>query len=130
MRRTIIRAAVVVVIILICVFLYNIGKAHTFLPENKTIELDGTKYRDYSEITISIDGGDELELYPRDRLKAEVSGQSHKIKIKAVSRSGEEIEVTKRFRVNLRTKMYLLNLPALLGENENWLQEFTPLNQR
>jgi len=128
MRKTIVRAAAVVVIILLCVFLYNIGKAHTFLPENKTIELDGMKYRDYSEITISIDGGEEKELYPRDRIKVEVSGQSHRIKISAVSRSGEEIEITRRFRVKLRTKMYLLSLPALIEGDDAWLQEFTPLN--
>ena len=128
MKKIIIRAAVIVALILICILLYNIGKAHTFLPENKTIELDGTKYRDYSEIVISIDGGEELELYPRDRIKVEVSGQSHNIKITAVSRSGEEIEMTKRFKVKLKTKMYLLNLPALLGEDEKWIEEFVPLN--
>ena len=130
MKRKIIRAAAIVAVLILCVFLYHIGKAHTFLPENKTIELDGTKYRDYSQITISIDGGEELELYPRDRIKVEVSGQNHKIKIIALSRSGEEIEVTKRFKVNLKTRMYLLNLPALLGENEKWIEEFVPLNQR
>ena len=128
MKRKLIRAGFIAALLLLCVFLYNIGKAHTLLPENKTVEMDGEKYRDYSEITIRIDGGEEIVLYPRDRIKVEVSGQSHRIVISALSRSGEEIELTKKFRVKVGEPMYLLSIPALLGENEEWLTVFEPLN--
>ena len=123
-RRGIVRIVAVLLLVLIGFWLYDIGRAHTFLPENKTIEIDGREYKAYASIRFSINGGEEKELYPRDRVKVEAAGRSHRITVTGLSRGGEEISVTQRFRINHGTDMYLLNLPALLEGEEGWIQEF------
>ena len=40
-KRTIVRISTILALILVGIGLYEIGRAHTFLPENKTIEIDG-----------------------------------------------------------------------------------------
>lgn len=129
MKRTIIRIAAALIVVILGIVLYDVGKMHTFLPENKTIELGGKEYQAYATITFSIDGQEEKELYPRDRVKAEVTGRNHKITVTGTTRSGEETTVEKRFKISHKTSMYLLSLPALLGEDEEWIREFTPLNE-
>jgi len=128
MKRTLIRIAAVLVLILVALVLYDTGKMHTLLPENKTVDLGSAHYTAYTVIVFSIDGQEPVELYPRDRVKAEVKGRSHRITVTGTARNGSETTVETRFRIHHRQDMYLLSLPALLGEDPGWLQEFTPLN--
>ena len=128
-RRGILRIVAVLLLVLIGFWLYDMGRAHTFLPENKTIEIDGSEYKAYASISFSINGGEGEELYPRDRVKVEAAGRVHRISVTGISRSGEEVSVKKRFRVSHGSDMYLLSLPALLGGEEDWIQDFVPLSR-
>lgn len=123
MKRTIIRGAALVLLLLIAMALYMTGKGHSILLDNKTVEIAGTEYKMFNTLEVKIDRGDEREILKRDRIKEDVVGQSHKITITYLDK-GEEKVLVKKFRIRTGQAMYLISLPALIGGAEDWLEPF------
>jgi len=127
-RRNYVQLASVAVILLIAVLMFIIGRQHTVLLDNKTVEHEGKTYAAFSIVTVEVDREGELELAARDRDKAEVMGQRHKITVVYTDRSFEEHTLVKKFKVPIGQDMVLLSIPALVGEADEsvWLQPFFP----
>ncbi|MDD3365735.1 MAG: hypothetical protein PHS67_00545 [Sphaerochaetaceae bacterium] len=125
-RRHLYQLIAVVVVLLIGVIMFVIGKQHIFLLDNKTLESNGKTYPAFSIVEVQVNRIESLELGPRDRDRADVRGQKHKITVRYTDRSFEEHEVVVKFKVPLSQEMVLISLPALVGgaEESVWLQPY------
>lgn len=110
--------------VLLAAALFCSGRAHTFLPDNKTIELGGKTYRELSVVEVRIGRGEEKELLKKDRVKIETSGQYHTVTVSFPGPDGNEKVIKKRFRVKLNQEMYLISIPVLVSGDEGWLIPF------
>jgi hypothetical protein len=101
------------------ILLFVSGRAHVVLLDNKDTETaeapDG--------VLVSVNGGEELELYRGDRDKATVQGRSMRVRLEVFA-DGTVVE--KRLRLPLGQDMLLLSLPALLAGSEPVLLPFVP----
>lgn len=125
-RRHLYQLIAVVVVLLIGVIMFVIGKQHILLLDNKTLESNGKTYPAFSIVEVQVNRIESLELGPRDRDRADVRGQRHKITVRYTDRSFEEHELVVKFKVPLSQEMVLISLPALVGgaEESVWLQPY------
>ena len=123
-RRLIIRIAFVVLIILLGVWMFFIGKQHTLLLDNKTVG----DYKALDYIYVTVDKQDELEITKRMRDQAVVTGQSHRLIVKYTDSSWNEVTLEKKIKFPLNENMMLLSLPVLIANPDapqsEWLTHF------
>ncbi len=126
-KRLLLRLGVVVAILLIAVWMFFIGKMHTILLDNKTLEAGGQTYKAFQIVEVQVDKTGFMELAARDRDKVTVKGQGHKVTVRYMDEYYEDIEKTWKFSVPLGSEMMLLSIPALVGgaPEEVWLTPFT-----
>jgi hypothetical protein len=127
-RRNLFQLAAVVVILVIAVVMFIIGRQHTILLDNKTIEHEGKSYAAFSIVTVEVNKEGELELAARDRDKAEVMGQRHKIRVVYTDNTFQEHELVHKFKVPIGQDMVLISIPALVAQLDEaiWLQDYFP----
>lgn len=127
-RRHLFQMATVIVVLIIAVLMYVIGRQHTVLLDNKTIEHEGKTYPAFSIVEVEVDREGELELAARDRDKAEVMGQRHKIRVTYTDKLFEEHVVELKFKVPIGQDMVLISLPALVADLDEsvWMQPYFP----
>lgn len=108
--------------------MYYIGKQHTLLLDNKTVEINGVTYQAFSIVEVSVNRQDFLELAARDRDKALAMGQRHKVTVRYADSNFEEHTVVKKFTLPHSWDMVLISLPALVGgaSESDWLELFVP----
>lgn len=125
MKRTLfIRIGFVLILVLIGVLMFFIGKGHTIIIDNRSVgEINAL-----SVAYFSIDGGDELEMPRRMRDQVEVTGQSHKIKVTYTDSSFKEQTIEKKVKLPLNDTMMILSIPTLVNDpsapQETWLYHF------
>lgn len=127
-RRHLFQLVAVILILVLAVVMFVIGRQHTILLDNKTIEHDGKSYPAFSIVEVKINKEDSIELAARDRDKADVMGQRHKITVTYTDKFFEEHEVVKKFKVPIGYDMVLISIPALVADlgQSIWLQQFIP----
>jgi len=127
-RRHLFQLAAIVVMIALAVIMYIIGRQHTVLLDNKTIEHEGKSYPAFSIVEVEVNKEGKIELAARDRDKADVMGQRHKITVTYTDKFFEEHEVVKKFKVPIGYDMVLISIPALVADlgQSIWLQQFIP----
>lgn len=129
-RKILIRSGVILVLVLLAVMLYSMGKGYTLLLDNKTIEANGRTLEAFEMVEVNIDGGEPIELYLRDRDMVTVTGKRHFIQITSFDKSFRETgKHSLKFRIKDKGDMFLLSMPALAAEHEDWITPFQPPNQ-
>jgi hypothetical protein len=123
-RRIIVRALSVLFLFLIAVMLFLGGKGHSLLIDNKTVEIGGKTYRELNVVEVKIGRGKEEEMLKKDRIKIETAGQRQVITVTFPGDDGNEKIIKKTFRIKLNEPMYLISLPALIGDADGWLVPF------
>lgn len=122
-RSFFIRIAAIIVLILIGVWMFFIGKQHTILLDNNT----NGDYRALSEVEVIIDGGQGLDLYSRMRDQTRVMGQKHEIQLVYES-NGETVTLTKTIHIPVGEVYMLLSIPYLVNNpdapQDEWLTHF------
>lgn len=126
-RSFYIRIAAIVVVILIGVWMFFIGKQHTILIDNnKTGDIKAL-----DEVYVQIDKQPEMVLYSRMRDQFVVTGQSHTLKITYVDENWNEVTIEKKLDIPLGENMMLLSIPYLVANQdspqEEWLTHFESL---
>ncbi len=123
-RSFYIRIAAIVLVILLGVLMFFIGKQHTIL-------LDNNKYEDIKaldEVTVAIDGVEGLPIYSRMRDQAVVTGQRHTIAVTYVDSNWEEHTFERDIKIPVGENMMILYLPYLVenpdSPQEEWLKHF------
>lgn len=116
--RLFVRIGCVVILILLGLLMYIVGKQHNVYFDNKDFE----GYKAFRSVEVTLDKQEPLELMKRDRDVQTVTNQVHKISIVTVN--GEEVELKVKFPIKWQN--ILINVPALVaGEPESvWMSEF------
>ncbi len=126
-KQLLIRIAFVLVLILIGVWMFFIGKQHTLLIDNKSVG----DIKALDAVYVRVDNGDEIEVMRRMRDQALVTGQSHKVTITYTDSSWNEVTIEKKINIPLNENMMLLSVPVLLANPDapqsEWLTHFESL---
>jgi len=126
-RKLIIRASVVAILILLALFLYNNGKGYTLLLDNKKIESAGSTFKALDMVEVRVDRKEQIELFPGDRDMVVVSGRKHTISITVYNKSFAEDGVYKKeFKLQKGGGMYLLSMPAIAADLDEWIELYAP----
>ncbi len=127
-RTFLMRLIAIVVVLLFGVMLFFIGKQHTVLLDNKTVTVDGQELAALKMVEVQVNKLDELELYPRDRDKVDVTRQKHSITVSYTDDSWEDISITRTFRLPLMEEMVIISIPTLVANPDApqsvWLKTY------
>ncbi len=123
-KKLLVRAALVTLFVALLVITFLTGRGHSILIDNRDSE-DGT-VKAINGVLVSVNGREELELYPRDRDMQKVKGQTHTVRIKSLEK--DTIFETK-ITLPLMSDIMLLSIPMLLAGKEPSLTVFVPLDQ-
>ena len=119
-RRRLVRAACLVVYAGLIALVFNLGKGHTLILDNK--DADDGSVKALESISVSVDGQDAIDLSAGDRDQAKVRGQGHVVEV--TIKDGQK--VTNRITVPLNKDMLLLSLPKLLAGAPDAVIPFVP----
>jgi len=125
-RRHLFQLVAIILVLILGVVMYIVGKQHTILLDNKTLETGGKTYQAFSIVEVEVNRGESIELAARDRDKAEVMGQKNRITVVYTDKSFEEHKLVTDFSVPLEQDMVLVNIPALVGgaDESVWMQPY------
>lgn len=126
-RKFFIRIAAVLIIIIIGVVMFFIGKEHTILIDN--FSQGDYKALDYFEV--SVDGSPILDMSRMMREQFTVTGQKHTVLLQWEDEaSGQMLAVTFNITVPLMQDMVLLSVPTFMADMNQpqsvWLTPFEP----
>ena len=126
-RKFFIRIVAVLIIIIIGVVMFFIGKEHTILIDN--FSQGDYKALDYFEV--SVDGSPILDMSRMMREQFTVTGQKHTVLIQWEDEaSGQMLAVTFKITVPLMQDMVLLSVPTFMADMNQpqsvWLTPFEP----
>ena len=122
-RRTALRAALCVALVVFGVWLAFVGKRHTVVFDNQELSRQGVVFPAVKGARVAV-GGTVIEVDAEDRGAAEVVGMNHAIVFEIRDEKGS---VVRKIDVPLRLgfeKMVILSLPLLAkGAHDPFLQE-------
>lgn len=122
-RRIIVRITLIVVLILIGIFLYTIGKEHKVLIDNKDITVCDITYNADTNCKVWVDNKEIGLLEKGERGVAKVVGTSHKIVIEEIKDkvlTGEKHE--KKFKLKTNESV-TINIPAMMNNANEWIDK-------
>lgn len=124
MKRLAIRCGLVVVLIIVGIFLFVVGKEHIVFIDNRELTIDGETYNVVAGYEVWVDGQQvgRTALAPGKRNVASVAGPKHRIELQEIKDKepvGERIE--KDFRIATRTAQVIINIPALVAGSESFI---------
>lgn len=129
-RKWLIRAGTLLLCLALAAVMMVIGRGHTVYLDNKTLEYNGTEYKAFSHVDVSVKSADKLiKLDPRDRGMAKCIGQNFQMLLTVTDEKGGQ---PRSLSVNLKLPYGMdnpiINLPALLSglPQDAWLDEFIP----
>lgn len=120
-KANIVRIALVLLLIVLGIFLYKVGKGKDVFFDNKEIAIDGSTYAVTSSYIIYVDDQKVGEVYQDARQAAMLVAGKHKIELDVLSEdgsaTGQKLEYTFQFKENGN----ILNIPALIGGAKNFV---------
>jgi hypothetical protein len=127
-RQFLIRTAAVVIVLLLGVLMYFVGRQHTVLLDNRTVTVEGQEIRALQLVTVQVDRQEELELASRDRDQALVTGQRHTITVTYTDSDWNEHSFSRDFKLPVGEDMSIVSIPTLVADPDapqgKWLQRF------
>ncbi|MFI5358485.1 MAG: DUF6672 family protein [Halanaerobiales bacterium] len=125
-KKLIIRTSLIVLLIILGIILFVIGKQHKVLLDNRDLTIDGVTYTAEAAYEIWVDGEKvgRTALNPGRRNVAYVVGPSHEIELREVKNgkpTGDSI--VKKFRLSVKQSEVIINIPALAAGSDSFLYE-------
>jgi hypothetical protein len=116
------RVAALIVVLLVSVGLFYIGREHKVFLDNKTIEVEGQSFRALKFVRVTVADNPSVELMPRDRDLSKVVGPSFKLKVEVLDEFGEEVEKTieKELKPGFDKDM-MLSMPLLAADRNDYI---------
>lgn len=122
-RRIIIRIIFIIILILLGIFLYTIGKEHKVFIDNSDIFVGDITYTASAAYTVLVDNQEIGLIEKGERKVVKVTGVSHKIVIEEIKDNiltGEKYE--KIF--TLKTKeTATINILAIINNTDKWIDK-------
>ena len=121
-KRLLMQIGLVLLIIIVSVFLYRIGKGFQIIVENKNNALDGITFEVQGPVRVIFDDKDKLELKENSADLALLIGYGeHKIKVEVLDAEGNAIKsIEKTFKLSGKEGDFL-SIPALLSGSERYI---------
>ncbi len=113
-KRIIVRICAILLLALLGFIMFRVGRKHTILLDNKTIEIQGEEFKALDIVEIQVNKLEELELAKRDRDLAEVMGQSQKVRVTYTDSEWNEIEIERKIKVPHKDVMIVFSIPAFI----------------
>jgi len=126
-RQLIFRVTAILLILILCVILFHVGKQHSILIDNKTITVNEQELKSLNLLEVKIDNYEELEMYKNDRLQQNVVAQKHTLTVTYTDKQFNEIVLTRKFRVPLNIRMLIISIPSFIENPDNqelWIEPF------
>lgn len=123
MRRNLIRVGLVILLIVFGFVLYNVGKEHKIFIDNRDITISGKEYTATMTYRVYVDDKQVGDVRKGKRKVAKSPGSKHTIIIEELdgrSPTGQKWEY--EFRLKAKQAEVIVNIPALLGGAEKWLE--------
>lgn len=125
-RRHWYQAVAVVLMVLLAVWMFFLGRRHTVLVDNKTLEEQGI--RAYDLVSVKVDDQEPIELTRRGRDQFVVTGQKHTLTMTWTDKNWNENTRSWKIVIPVGWDMALVSLPYL-GNNpeapqDEWMREF------
>src|SRR6056297_3177028 len=120
-RKNGVRLVLLILVVVLSMFLYRLGKGFDLLVDNKTITIGETSYRALNLVRVSIDGSEPLELMKRDRDVLSVVGYTHQIRVEILDMDEEVVKTVEKEFTITRGTGDLLSIPALVDGEPDWI---------
>ena len=129
-RQFLFRAAAIVLVLVIAVIMFIIGRGHTIYFDNKTAEYNGQKYESFYKVTVIKDKEKVAKLSEEDRGMASLMGQTLQITIEIVDEKGGESHAHKvSMPIPYSIDGIVINIPELMAglPADAYMSEFVPV---
>lgn len=126
-KRLVIRLVLLALLVVLCFFLYYYGKEHVILLDNKTADINGTKYEAVGNVKIIINSDQKksIELNSGERVVVKLSGPGHTIKAEIIDKqTGGVVKSVERDFNFGKTSSLMISIPAVA---ENAPDVYLPL---
>jgi len=124
LRKLAIRCGLVIVLIILGIFLFIIGKEHIVFIDNLELTVEGVTYTAEASYEVWVDGEKigRTTLAPGRRNAAYVSGPRHRIELQEI-KDGEPVgeRIKKDFKIATGTAEVIINIPALVAGSESFI---------
>ena len=128
-RSWIIRAAFLLVLVLIAVVMLRIGRGHTVYFDNRALDYQGTTTAAPYKITVTVNGEQISKLYEKERCSVTNIGDKLELTVEVMQQKGGS-ETTETYQMTLPHNIdgIIINLPAYMAglPEEAYLEEFIP----
>jgi len=124
-KRIIIRITLIVVLILIGIFLYTIGKEHKVIIDNKDISIDGLTYNADTTYKVWVDNLEIGSIEKGERNVVKITGTNHKIVIEEIK---DKILTGKKYEKSFKLKTNesaTVNIPVMINNVDKWINKIT-----
>lgn len=120
------RVVLLIILVLLGSFLFVIGREHKIFIDNQDITTAENSYQAHSQYKVWVDGEQvgRTALKAGKRQVAVVAGPKHQILL-VEEKNGEETgyRLEKDFKIPLSQLEVIVNIPALIADDADWLQE-------
>ena len=128
-RSWIIRAAFLLVLVLIAVVMLRIGRGHTVYFDNRALDYQGTTTAAPYKITVTVNGEQISKLYEKERCSVTNIGDKLELTLEVMQqKGGSETTATYTLKLPHNLDGVIINLPGYIAglPEEAYLEEFIP----
>lgn len=128
-RSWIIRAAFLLVLVLIAVVMLRIGRGHTVYFDNRALDHQGTTTAAPYKITVTVNGEQISKLYEKERCSVTNIGDKLELTLEVMQqKGGSETTTTYTLKLPHNLDGVIINLPGYIAglPEEAYLEEFIP----
>ena len=128
-RSWIIRAAFLLVLVLIAVVMLRIGRGHTVYFDNRALDYQGTTTAAPYKITVTVTGEQISQLYEKERCSVTNIGDKLELTLEVMQqKGGSETTTTYTLKLPHNLDGVIINLPGYIAglPEEAYLEEFIP----
>lgn len=128
-RSWIIRAAFLLVLVLIAVVMLRIGRGHTVYFDNRALDYQGTTTAAPYKITVTVNGEQISKLYEKERCSVTNIGDKLELTLEVMQqKGGSETTTTYTLKLPHNLDGVIINLPSYIAglPEEAYLEEFIP----
>ncbi len=128
-RSWIIRAAFLLVLVLIAVVMLRIGRGHTVYFDNRALDYQGTTTAAPYKITVTVSAEQISKLYEKERCSVTNIGDKLELTLEVMQqKGGSETTTTYTLKQPHKLDGVIINLPGYIAglPEEAYLEEFIP----
>ncbi len=129
-KSLLIKIAAFLVLLVICVVLFVVGRGHSVYLDNKALTYEGKTYEPPYKVSVYTKGEQTAKLYEGERGAATWMGQNYQMTLKIMQvKNGTEEERVVTVKLPLNADGVIVNIPGVLAglPAEAYLEEFVPV---